>query len=342
MSMLKYAVRRLIVAIPVLFGVLTLTFILSRAMPGDPVYKLLELQGIIKPMPEVVAQMRHELGLDQPLIVQYFRYLGELFTGNWGVSVSVARDAQVWDLIKDRLPRTIDLTVISMIIASYLGIKIGVISARHRNKSRDTIFRGMALIGVAVPIFFLGMVLQYTIAYLWPIFPATYYRSIDYEDPPYATGFYMIDSLLSGKLYLIPDYLYHLILPVFCLAFVTLAGIVRQTRSSMLEVLQQDYVRTARAKGCKEKDVIHTHALKNALIPTVTVIGLNVASLLSGAVLTETTFGLNGIGMLLVDSIILRDYWLIDALVFVITIIFIGTTLITDLLYGILDPRIRY
>ena len=133
-----------------------------------------------------------------------------------------------------------------------------------------------------------------------------------------------------------------MILPVFCLSFITIASIVRQTRSSMLEVLEQDYVRTARAKGCTEKTVIHTHALKNALIPTVTVIGLNVAGLLGGAVLTETTFGLNGIGMLLVQSIVLVDYWVIDALVFVITLIFIFTTLVTDLLYGILDPRIRF
>ena len=342
MSMAKYAFRRLIAAIPVLFGVLTMTFILSRLMPGDPVQARLDLQGIARPSPSVYRQMSHQLGLDLPIILQYFRYLGDLFTGNWGRSVSIARNSPVWELIMAKLPRTIDLTIFSMIIAAYVGTKIGVISATNRNKAKDTIFRGMALIGVAVPIFFLGMLLQYTIAYQTPIFPATQYKNMDFMDPAQVTGFYWLDALIAGELYKIPDYFYHLILPVFCLSFVTIASIVRQTRSSMLEVLEQDYVRTARAKGCKEKTVIHSHALKNALIPTVTVIGLNVAGLLGGAVLTETTFGLNGIGMLLVDSIVLVDYWVIDALVFVITLIFIVTTLITDLLYGILDPRIRF
>jgi len=342
MSMAKYALNRLIAAIPVLFGVLTLTFILSRMMPGDPIQAQLDLLGIARPSPDVYRQMAHLLGLDQPLHIQYFRYLGDLFTGNWGTSVSIARASPVWDLIMTKLPRTIDLTIFSMLIAAYVGTKVGVISAVHRNKTRDTVFRGMALIGVAVPVFFLGMLLQYTLAYLNPIFPATQYKNMDYVDPAQVTGFYWLDALIAGEFYKIPDYFYHLILPVFCLSFITLASIVRQTRSSMLEVLEQDYVRTARAKGCTEKTVIHSHALKNALIPTVTVIGLNVAGLLGGAVLTETTFGLNGIGMLLVQSIVLVDYWVIDALVFVITLIFIFTTLVTDLLYGILDPRIRF
>lgn len=342
MSMLKYAIRRILVALPVLFGVLTMGFIFSRMMPGDPVRAQLDLQNIGRPNEIQYAQMEHLLGLDLPILVQYFRYLGQLFSGNWGVSVSVARNEPVWDLITTRLPRTIDLTIFSMIIASYIGIKIGVVSATHRNKMRDTIFRGMSLLGVAIPIFFLGMLLQYTLAYVNPIFPATLYKNADYADPAQVTGFYIIDSLIAGELYKIPDYLYHYILPVFCLSFVTIAGIVRQTRSSMLEVLQQDYVRTARAKGAKEKTVVHGHALKNALIPTITIIGLNIAGLLGGAVLTETTFGLNGIGMLMVRAITLTDYWVLEALIFIITIILVAATLITDMLYAILDPRIRY
>jgi len=148
--------------------------------------------------------------------------------------------------------------------------------------------------------------------------------------------------VISGELYKIWDYLYHLIMPVFALAFVTLASITRQTRSSMLEVLEQDYVRTARAKGLKERDVINTHALKNAMLPTVTVIGLNLAALLDGAVITESTFGLVGIGKLLIDSISLNDYWVLNAVVFFITLLYVGTNLAIDLLYAILDPRIRY
>ena len=155
MSMLKYILRRLLAAIPVIFGVLTLTFVFSRMMPGDPIHALLEVLGIPDPLPEVVNHYNHLYGLDLPIFVQYFRYIGDLFSGNWGISISVAPQVPVWDLIKISLPRTIDLTVFSMIIASYIGVKIGVISATHRNKLRDTAFRGMALIGVAVPIFFL-------------------------------------------------------------------------------------------------------------------------------------------------------------------------------------------
>lgn len=337
--MIKYIIRRLLAIIPVLFGVLTLTFILSRFMPGDPVLAYLP-EGHVNP--EQYRRVMHLLGLDQPLYIQYFRYLGDLFTGNWGISVSIVRGMPVWDLIMVSLPRTVDIAILSIIIAAFVGIKTGVISAKHRNKAKDTIFRGMSLIGVAVPVFFLGMLLQYILGYIWPIFPTTGFKTYSYPDPNFVTGFRWIDALISGKIYMVSDYFYHLILPVFCLSFISLAGIVRQTRSSMLEVLEQDYVRTARAKGCKEKDVINTHARKNAMIPTTTVIGLSFAGLLSGAVLTETTFGLNGIGQLLIQSIRNSDYWVLNGLVFFFSIIFVIINLITDLIYGMLDPRIRY
>ncbi|HEC40119.1 hypothetical protein LCGC14_1021350 [marine sediment metagenome] len=342
MSLVKYIIRRLIVMIPVLFGVLTLTFILTRLMPGDPVGSLIQARGIMKPTPEYYRMVKRQLGLDDPIIIQYFRYIGELFTGQWGVSVSIENNVPVWDLFIQRFPRTLDLTIFSMIIAAFIGTKAGVISAKHRNKPPDTIVRGFALVGVAVPIFFLGMILQYILAYQLPILPATGYKTKAYEDPDFITGFLIIDSLMTGKWYFTGDYIIHLILPVFCLSFVTLASITRQTRSSMLEVLEQDYVRTARAKGCKEKNVIHSHALRNALLPTITIIGLNIASLLGGAIITEATFGLVGIGSLFIDAIVLRDYWVLSALVFITTLILILTTLITDVLYAMLDPRIRY
>jgi peptide/nickel transport system permease protein len=342
MSMTKYIVRRLLQMIPVIFGVLILTFFLARAMPGDPVEKLLQAQGLPKPDFDVIEAKRRQLGLDDPIIVQFFRYMFELFTGQWGVSVVIARNQPVWDLIAERMPRTIDLSLFSMTIASFIGIKTGVISATHRNQTKDTLYRGIALVGVAIPVFFLGMLLQYVLGYLFPIFPATGYKSARIQNPPFVTGFPLIDSIVTVELKFMIDYLYHLMLPVFCLSFITLAGIVRQTRSSMLEVLEQDYIRTARAKGCKEKDVINTHALKNSLIPTITVIGLGFAGLLGGAVLTETTFGLAGMGLLFVKAITLTDYWLLQALVFLIALIFVFATLITDLLYAYLDPRIRY
>ena len=342
MSLLKYIIRRIIVMIPVLFGVLTITFILSRMMPGDPITARLAAAGLHSPSEELIRQLRCQLGLCDPIIIQYFRYMGDLFTGNWGVSVSIVRNQPVWDLLMTRLPITIDLTIFSIIIASFLGTKAGVISAVHRNKTPDTIVRGLALVGVALPVFFLGMLLQFTLGYQLGWFEPVGSLSAAYEAPERITGFIYIDALLSGEWYIIGDYIWHMFLPVFCLSFLMLASITRQTRSSMLEVMEQDFVRTARAKGCKEKTVIHSHALKNALIPTVTVIGLSIAGLLGGAVLTETTFALNGMGSLFIDAILQTDYWVITAVVFLVTIIFITANLITDVLYAILDPRIRY
>ena len=338
MSMLKYILRRLLVMIPVLFGVLLITFVLSRMMPGDPIKA--HLPQLFTDAQYQAA--RHRLGFDRPLWEQFFIYIGNLFTGNWGYSISINKGQAVWELIWQRFPRTIDIALFSMIIASFIGIKTGVISATHRNKAKDTIVRGFALIGVSIPVFWLGLILQLTLAYRLGLFPAVGYKTLTHGEPPFITGFRIIDSLVSGEWYIITDYIYHLALPVLCLSFITLASITRQTRSSMLEVLQQDYVRTARAKGCNEKDVINKHAKKNALIPTVTVIGLNIGALLGGAVLTETTFNLHGVGELLIRAIIDRDYYVINAIVFMITIVFIVVNLFTDLLYAHLDPRIKY
>ncbi len=338
MSMLSYIVKRLLTLIPVLFGVLTITFILSRLMPGDPAYALLPLNHTH----EQYLAMRRFLGIDQPIILQYFRYISDLFTGNWGASFAINRGIPVWDLIWERFPRTIELTLFAVLIASFLGIKTGIIASKHRNKWQDTTFRGFALVGVSIPVFWMGMMLQYALAYQLDWLPSGGFKDPDYGSPPHVTGFRIIDSILSGELYLTIDYLVHLIMPVTCLAFITLASITRQTRSSMLEVLQQDYIRTARAKGCKEKDVLHTHALKNALIPTVTIIGLNFGSLLGGAILTETTFTMAGMGDLLVSAIMERDIYLINGLVFFSALLFLMINLFIDILYGIIDPRIRY
>ncbi|TFF87601.1 MAG: ABC transporter permease [Promethearchaeota archaeon] len=337
MTLIKYIGRRILQMIPVLFGVLTLTFILSRFIPGDPVIAYLPLNHTT----QQYLEMEEYLGLNDPIIVQYFNYMIDVFTGDWGLSSKIGKKIPVWTIIWDRLPRTIDLSFFSILIASYLGIKIGKISAVNRNKWKDTLSRGFALIGVSMPVFWLGMILRYIFSTELGLLPGTnYFGAIGH--PPTITGFRLIDSLLSGKIYLAIDYLQHLALPVACLSIITVASIVRQTRSSMLEVLQQDYVRTARAKGCKEKDVINSHALKNALIPTVTVIGLSFGSLLSGAVLTETTFNLHGIGELVIDAINLFDYYVLNAVIFFIAFVFIAINLITDLLYGFIDPRIKY
>ena len=338
MSMIKYILRRILASVPVLFGVLTITFILSRMMPGDPV--LASLPDRFDPADYTAAYRR--LGLHLPIISQYFLYIGKLFTGDWGLSYVLNQGQPVWEIVMERFPRTFDIAIFAIVIAAIIGLKTGVISATNRNKWKDTVLRGVALIGVSIPIFWMGLILQYFLAYQLDWFPTANYKTPGIGDPPIITLNRMIDALLSGQTYLITDYLHHLILPIFCLSFITIAGITRQTRSSMLEVLEQDYVRTARAKGCKERDVINTHARKNALIPTVTVIGLNFGGLLSGAVLTETTFNLHGLGEALISAIQNTDYWLLNAIVFLTTIVFIVINLGTDLIYGFVDPRIRY
>ncbi|MFX1375011.1 MAG: ABC transporter permease [Promethearchaeota archaeon] len=338
MSFISYLVKRLITLVPVLFGVLTLTFILTKLMPGDPVAQLLGPQFT----PEQYEQLYRQLGLHQPIMIQYFRYIADLFTGNWGTSVSIEPGERVWELIWQRYPRTIELALFSVIIASFLGVKTGLIASKHRNKWQDTTTRGIALLGVSIPVFWLGMMAQYLFAYELDWLPAIGFKTPKYDDPVPITQFRMIDSLITGKVYLAIDYAIHLILPVSCLAFITLASITRQTRSSMLEILQQDYIRTARAKGCREKDVIHKHALKNALIPTVTIIGLNFGGLLGGAILTETTFGFKGVGAMLISAIREHDYYLINALVFFSALLFVLVNLSVDIIYGIIDPRIRY
>lgn len=195
---------------------------------------------------------------------------------------------------------------------------------------------------MAIPVFWLGLVLQYFISYRLGWLPDSNYYSPGLPNPPYVTGFRILDSIIAGDWALMWDTILHLVLPVFCLTFITVASITRQMRSSMLEVLELDYIRTARAKGCNEKTVINKHAYRNALIPTVTIIGLDYAGLLSGAVLTETTFNLRGLGALVVQAINGIDYYVINGCVFLITIIFVLVNLFTDLLYGLIDPRIRY
>lgn len=337
MSMIKYIIRRTLQLLPVLFGAITLTFILSRLLPGDPVLAHL---GRVFTQEQYDYQLRL-LGLDRPILEQYFLYLGRLFTGDWGVS-SQYRGIPVWDIVTERFFRTFDIALFSVIIASFLGIKTGVISATHRNKAKDTFLRGFALVGVSIPVFWMGMLFQYLLTWQIKLFPAIGYKTSGIGDPPSITHFRIIDCLLSGNIHMLIDYIEHLILPVLCLTIITLASITRQTRSSMLEVLEQDYVRTARAKGCKEKDVINTHARKNALIPTMTIIGLNFGGLLGGAVLTESTFNLHGMGELLIIAITNVDYWILNGIVFITTLVFIIINLGIDVLYGIIDPRIRY
>ena len=341
MSMFTYTLKRLLIMIPVILAVLTLTFFLARLGPNDPVIAFL---------PQQFSQAQYDsmeasLGLNLPLWQQYVIYIGDLFSGDWGTSSGVDRGQEVWGIIWSRFPRTFDITISSVILSSVIGIISGIISSTNRNKWKDTTVRFIALVGVSVPVFWMGLLLRFVFAGGIPelqLFPGTGFKTSGFDNPNTVTNFIWLDSILDGRWDLFWDYALHLFMPVFCLTFITIASVTRQTRSSMLEVLEQDYIRTARAKGCKESVVINSHALRNALIPTVTIIGLNFAFLISGAVLTETTFQLVGMGQTIITAIRTGDYWVLQASVFVVTLLFVIINLFTDLIYAFLDPRIRY
>ena len=338
MSLISYIARRVLAMIPILLGVLLITFALSLQLPGSP----FNTEGTkINYVTAGIAE--EELGLDKAVYIQLGMYVLNILKGNWGNSISMAPGIPVWTYIWSKAPFTIELTVLSQIFSISIGIRAGVFSSVNKDNPKDTFVRFIALLGVSIPIFWLGMILKYFFALQLHLFPTIHelsvYSSMELID---VTGFHMIDSLLMGRLDIFLDILWHMTLPVFCLAFVGLASITRQTRSSMLEVLELDYIRSARAKGCKEKDVINKHALKNAMIPTITIIGIRIGGLLGGAVLTETTFALDGFGSLMIDAIQNRDYFVINALVLLTTAIFMVANLISDILYGVMDPRIRY
>jgi len=239
--------------------------------------------------------------------------------------------------------------IFPIILIPIIGVKLGKKSAVHRNKLQDGVIRIIALCGVALPSFWLAMLLQYFVGKMIPdftnyqfTFPFFGYKGIGMPDPPYVTGFRIIDCILANDHYLLMDTVQHMVLPSICIIVVSFASITRQTRSSMLEVMEQDYIRTARAKGVEEETVINKHMLRNALIPTSTIIVYQIASLLAGSFLVETVFNYNGLGRMAVEAIVKRDYWMINAIVIIFSLIVITGNLFIDILYSILDPRIRY
>jgi len=290
--------------------------------------------------PSLVDRLSAQYGFNEPIFVRFFIYMEGLFTGNWGISLTIEYGESVWSLVWGAFPRTAELAILSTIFAVVLGVKSGTISATNRNKPKDTSIRGMSLLGVGMPVFWLALLTQLLFGFTLNILPVSDYYSASLRYTP-ITGSILIDSLLTQNWGLLWDCVQHLILPVFCLGFITFGILTRQTRSSMLEVLEQDYIRTAKAKGCSDKTVIQTHALRNSLIPTTTLIGMDIAGLLGGAVLTETVFNFKGMGMLLLQAIENVDYFTINAIVFLMTLIFIVANLVTDIIYGVLDPRIR-
>ncbi|AEV17910.1 ABC transporter permease [Geobacillus sp. G4] len=333
--MLSYAVRRVLMVIPVLFGMSLVVFFMIRAIPGNPAQVILGQ----KATKEAVAALTHKLGLDEPWYVQYVKYIGGLLHGDLGESIRTG--APIAEEIWPYLAATIELSLAAMLIAVIIGVNAGIISAWFQNSWFDYIAMVLALIGVSMPIFWLGLMEQWLFSIELDWLPTSGREDVRNPVEP-ITHLYLIDTLLSGNTDQFWQVIQHLVLPSMALATIPMAIIARMTRSSMLEVMKSDYIRTARAKGLSMFWVVYKHSLKNAIIPVLTVIGLQTGLLLGGAILTETIFSWPGIGRYIYDAIGYRDYPVIQSGILIIATIFIFINLIVDLLYAIIDPRIKY
>ena len=340
--MFAYILKRLGVLIPTFLGITLLTFSLIRLIPGDPVEVMMGERALD---PEVHAAALKRLGLDQPLPVQYANYLGQLLSGDLGASLKT--QATVWSEFKTLFPATLELALVALLFALLVGITAGVIAAVKRGTVADHGVMTMALTGYSMPIFWWGLllILVFSVGLGWT--PVSGRLNLVFDVPPH-TGFMLIDAWLAeradpefnkGALW---DAMRHLILPAIVLGTIPLAVIARMTRSSMLEVLREDYVRTARAKGLSPFRIIFIHALRNALVPVLTVIGLQVGTLMGGAVLTETIFSWPGIGKWLIDAIGRRDYPVVQNGILLVATLVIMTNFVVDILYGVANPRILH
>lgn len=305
--MITYVGRRALAAIPTLWGVATVVFFMARLLPGDPARIIAGLLA----SPQDVERIRHDMGLDQPIWVQYLDFMGSLIHLNLGISAHT--NAPVLEEIGSRLPYTIELAVVALAIAVTAGILAGIAAAMRRNTPLDLLISSLSVFGVSMPVYWLGLMMIILFAIELHVFPA------------------------AGA-----DETSSIVMPALTLALFSVGLIARMTRSSMLEVLDQDYIRTARAKGVSPRGVVFQHALRNALLPIMTVIGLQFGALLGGAVVTETVFAWPGVGRLLVDSIFFRDYPVVQGLVLMFGTTFVVINLLTDVLYAYVDPRIHY
>ncbi len=304
--MLNRVLKRIVISVPVLIGVVLAIFIMLRIVPGDPVTTMMGEHV----NPAVIEKISREMGLDQPVIVQFFKYVFHALRGDFGTSYRLNRN--VTQIILDAFPNTVRLSLMAAAVAWLIGIVAGVVAAVRQNKLLDRMFMGCALMGVSMPVFMTALILQYVFAFKLKWFPVSGY-----------------DSWKA------------MVLPAIALGWNSAGSIARMTRSNLVEIMQNDFIRTARAKGLMEKGVILKHALKNAMLPVVTMMALQFSSMLSGAVLTESVFGVPGIGRLAVNGIETRDMPLLQGTVVFTTILIIAGNLIADLLYNVLDPRIR-
>ena len=332
--MLRFVVRRLVLLIPILIGVSILVFLWIRALPGGPAAALLGERAT----PEAVAALEHQYGLDQPIYVQYGKYVEQLATLEFGNS-STSRQPVATEF-RQRFPATIELAIAAGLFALIVGVPLGFFAAKRYQGVVDHTSLVISLIGISTPIFFLALILKYVFAVQLGWLPSVGRMSV-LIDVPHPTNFYLLDAILAGNWEAFVDVSKHLILPAIALGSIPLAIIARITRASVLDVQNEDYVRTARAKGLAPRSVDVSHVLRNAMLPIATIIGLQVGLLLSGAVLTETVFAFPGIGSWLVDAIKARNYPVIQGGVLFIAVIVVFVNLIVDVSYGYLNPRIR-
>lgn len=328
-------IRRLLISIPVLIGVTFIAFVFVRLLPGDPAVTILGDRAT----PALVENLRISLGLDRPLLEQYLDYIGRLARGDLGASLITS--APVWNEFFGRFPATIELSVCALLIGVTAGVWLGRRAARHPGSGMDAGMTMLSLLGVSVPIFVLGPILQYVFGVSLGWLPTSGRINPRLAIESY-TNFLLIDTLIQSRLDAFRDALAHLAMPALTLSMMPMAMIARMTRVSVMEVANEDYVRTARAKGIAVRRIDRRHVMRNAWLPVTTIIGLQVGALLSGTVITETVFGWNGVGSLVVNAINERDYFLIQSSILVFAIIFIIVNLVVDIGYAILDPRIRY
>ncbi|GAB4149866.1 MAG: ABC transporter permease [Candidatus Promineifilaceae bacterium] len=357
--MIQYSIRRIIASIPVIVGVLIVTFALARAIPGDPCTAILGE----KATPEICEQFFRDKGLDKPIPVQFSIFAADVLRGNFGDSIRFKRP--VTQILIERLPITIELGMSALLLAMAVGIPAGILSAVRRNSFIDVATMVGANVGVSMPVFWLGLMLAYVFALLLKDTPfwlppsgrlsagmttVPFYEFYQWEVSQsviwtkfleFLGNFYIFNTLITGDWEVLKDAIMHMILPAVALSTIPMAIIARMTRSAMLEVLGLDYIRTARAKGVSRFAVIMKHGFRNALLPIVTITGLQLGLVLSGAILTETIFGLSGVGRSLYEAITARDYPIIQGFVVVISVGYVAINLLVDLSYAILDPRIR-
>jgi peptide/nickel transport system permease protein len=357
--MVQYTIRRLLLAIPVLIGILVITFALARMIPGDPCKSMLGE----KATEAVCERFRIERGLDQPITTQFMVFLKDILKGDFGQSIRYSRPVTI--ILIERLPMTIELGSVALFLAVMVGVPAGIISAVKRNSVADVATMIGANVGVSMPVYWLGLMLAFVFAILlkdtplWlppsgrltagitavpfhKVFNWTLEKdSLLFHSAEFISNFYILNSIIIRDWKVLGDAVKHIILPALALSTIPLSIIARMTRSSMLEVLKQDYVRAARSKGLKRNTVIFKHAFRNALLPIVTVIGLQVGTIFAGAVLTESIFGLAGVGRILFEAITARDFPIIQAFTVVIAAMYVLINLLVDLSYMVIDPRIR-